>query len=90
MSTLLVDPQLELEGLSSDDGEDLFVVTSLPNVTDTSGRLTLDDMITGVWEGLSLAGIGSCPACGGTMRLRRAARTDLSECACRDCGASLS
>jgi len=31
------------------------------------GRLTLDDVVVGVWEGLAAARPAPCPVCGGTM-----------------------
>lgn len=35
--------------------------------TDAHGRLTLDDLITSVWEGLAVRGTVSCPVCAGPM-----------------------
>ena len=35
--------------------------------TDAHGRLTLDELITSVWEGLAVRGTVSCPVCSGPM-----------------------
>jgi hypothetical protein len=35
--------------------------------TDAHGRLTLDEFITSVWEGLAVRGAVSCPVCAGPM-----------------------
>ena len=35
--------------------------------TDAHGRLTLDEIITSVWEGLAVRGTVSCPICAGLM-----------------------
>ena len=43
------------------------------------GRLTLEQVLDGVWEGLHAAGVADCPVCGGEM---------LSS-GCRGCGSSL-
>ncbi len=66
MSTLLLErsPALE-EGFERDtrrrlDGA-LFAGTA-----DAHGRLTLDDLITGVWEGLAVRTV-NCPICDGPM-----------------------
>ncbi len=48
------------------------------------GRLTLGQMLDGVWEGLRAAGAAICPLCGGRMRRHGAGGT------CTGCGSSLS
>ena len=49
------------------------------------GRLTLEQRLDGVWEGLHAAGVADCPVCGGRMKggADGAAR-------CAGCGSSLS
>jgi hypothetical protein len=49
------------------------------------GRLTLEQRLDGVWEGLHAAGAADCPVCGGRME-------DTGEDAgrCGGCGSSLS
>jgi tRNA(Ile2) C34 agmatinyltransferase TiaS len=47
------------------------------------GRLTLEQRLDRVWEGLLVAGAAECPMCGGEMeRTGEAGR-------CTDCGTSL-
>ncbi|HEY7892560.1 MAG TPA: hypothetical protein VIC05_10170 [Solirubrobacteraceae bacterium] len=89
MSTLLLDPQLELDLLFEGQGE-VLAASSRSSRSEPGRRLTLGDVIAGVWEGLSLDGSVACPACGGTMQWCPAARAERAECACGDCGASLS
>jgi DnaJ-class molecular chaperone len=86
MSTLLLDPpSLVREACnpvrpqSKEDGWEA-------RETAQHGRLTLDELITGVWEGLAIREAVDCPACGGTMASRAAVRAG----ACRDCGSTLS
>jgi hypothetical protein len=49
------------------------------------GRLTLEERLHRVWEGLSAAGVAPCPLCGGGMERQggQAGR-------CRNCGSRLS
>jgi DnaJ-class molecular chaperone len=46
------------------------------------GRLTLEQRLDGVWEGLRADGVAECPACHGRMEGPGPAR-------CRDCGSEL-
>jgi hypothetical protein len=39
----------------------------LAGTTDAHGRLTLDDLITGAWEGLAVRGTVDCPVCASPM-----------------------
>jgi hypothetical protein len=48
--------------------------------------LTLNDLITGTWEGLVVCRSARCPACGGTMAV--GSRGEDGDCT--DCGARLS
>jgi hypothetical protein len=41
----------------------------LVEAADTHGRLTLDELITGVWEGLAVRGAVDCPVCASPMAL---------------------
>jgi hypothetical protein len=55
------------------------------------GALTLDDLITGAWEGLSVCRTTSCPVCGGRMAsLADPPQEVWSGGDCADCGARLS
>lgn len=47
------------------------------------GRLTLEQRISRVWEGLHAAGAAECPVCGGCMD------RSFGHGRCRDCGSSL-
>jgi ribosomal protein L37AE/L43A len=49
------------------------------------GRLTLEQRLDGVWEGLHAAGAAECPLCGGRME-----ETDEGAGRCGGCGTSLS
>jgi hypothetical protein len=50
------------------------------------GRLTLGQVLDGVWEGLHAGGAAECPVCGGPMT--SAAGTPAARCG--DCGTTLS
>ncbi len=50
------------------------------------GRLTLGQLLDGVWEGLHAGGAAECPVCRGQMTA--AAGTGAARCA--DCGTTLS
>ncbi len=54
------------------------------------GGLTLDDLITGVWEGLSAQETVRCPACGGAMTPAREPGPRRVAAECADCGSRLS
>ncbi len=54
------------------------------------GGLTLDELITGVWEGLSACQTVRCPACGGAMAPARNAGPRPVAGTCADCGSGLS
>jgi hypothetical protein len=85
MSTSLLEAPLIKDLFHSEVDEHLLVASRLSRI-DGSGGLTLDDLITGVWEGLASEKTVRCPACGGTMRSRPAA-PEVADCS--DCGASL-
>jgi hypothetical protein len=58
--------------------------------TDAYGRLTLDDLITGVWEGLAVRGTVNCPVCGSQMAASaHRGGDDPPMGACIDCGSWL-
>ncbi|CAB4919068.1 unannotated protein [freshwater metagenome] len=54
------------------------------------GRLTLDELIVGVWEGLRADHAAECPVCGGAMVARFAAGPLPVAGSCRRCGSALS
>jgi len=54
-----------------------------------SGGLTLDELITGVWEGLSAGQTVRCPACGGAMAPASEPGPRRAAGACGDCASRL-
>jgi hypothetical protein len=55
------------------------------------GEATLDDLLSGAWEGLSAAGSSTaCPVCGGALQPRWSAGAGVVGGRCRDCGSELS
>jgi hypothetical protein len=60
--------------------EPLFADADAEGVRSGGRRLTLDERISGVWEGLRAAGAADCPVCG--SRLHR--HGDAGNCG--DCG----
>jgi len=53
------------------------------------GGLTLDDLVVGVWEGLSAHRAVACPACGGEMAPRYGAGPAPVGGRCRGCGTTI-
>ncbi len=57
---------------------------------DAHGRLTLDDLIVGVWEGLAVRATVQCPVCAGPMASgSREHDHDVLAGVCLSCGARL-
>jgi hypothetical protein len=52
------------------------------------GGPTLDDVLSGAWEGLAAAS-ATCPVCHGELAPRWSAGAGVVGGRCRDCGASL-
>ncbi len=88
MSTLLLEraPALD-EGLERDTGLQLDDAL-LAGTADAHGRLTLDELITGVWEGLAVRGAVECPVCASSMALG-AHGDDQPTGSCLGCGSAL-
>lgn len=57
--------------------------------SDTGGGLTLDDLLVGVWEGLSAHRTVACPACGEEMTPRYGAGPAPVGGRCRGCGTTI-
>ena len=57
--------------------------------TEASHGLTLDELITGVWEGLCARSVAPCPVCGGAMRSLGSRGSGAIDAACSDCGSGL-
>lgn len=91
MTTLLLEcsPALD-EGFECDPHRRLDGAL-LVGRTDAHGRLTLDDLITGVWEGLAVRAAVNCPVCASPMASRSpAAGEHIPVAVCRSCGSRLS
>jgi hypothetical protein len=54
------------------------------------GAPTLDDLLSGAWEGLVSASPTSCPVCDGELVPRWSAGAGVVGGRCRDCGSELS
>ena len=62
----------------------------LGGMVDAHGRLTLDELITGVWEGLAVRGAVECPVCASPMTLSsRGGGNDQQLGFCLGCGSKL-
>ena len=83
MSSLLADRP----GLFRDPPTKLGRADAFPRRPDSSGgrKLTLQQKLDSVWEGLRADGAAECPACGGPMSLE-----DRSAARCGGCGSHLS
>jgi hypothetical protein len=57
---------------------------------DARGRLTLDEVIVGVWEGLHAHHTATCPICGGGMVARPGSGPRPVGGRCTDCGTTIS
>ena len=82
MSTLLLDHPARGVSPALGDGLDM--------PADRGDGPTLDELVTGVWEGLVARRIACCPVCGGAMGPRHVAGHGCAGGACSDCGAQLS
>jgi hypothetical protein len=68
---------------AASDGEPSFS-------TVTGGGLTLDDLISSVWEGLAAGEPVECPGCGSAMRPRAGCAGTPPGGICTSCGSRLS
>jgi hypothetical protein len=58
---------------------------------DSGGGETLDDLVSGAWEGLTAsASLTACPVCQGELEARWSAAAGVVGGRCRDCGSELS
>jgi len=93
MPTLLLERAPALgEGLEHDPCRGLGGMVDTGR-TGAHGRLTLDERIVSVWEGLAVRGTVSCPVCAGPMVLDAGERGDDADPLaglCADCGSRLS
>jgi hypothetical protein len=62
----------------------------LSGMADAHGGLTLDELITGVWEGLAVRGAVECPVCASSMALcSHGGGDDQQMGSCLGCGSEL-
>jgi ribosomal protein S27AE len=57
---------------------------------DLGGEPTLEELVSGVWEGLVAQQHAACPLCGGDMEAVFGAHARPSRGRCGDCGTTLS
>ena len=88
MSTLLLEraPAFD-EGFKRDTSLRLDGAL-LAGTADAHGRSTLDELITGVWEGLAARGVVECPVCASSMALG-SHNDDQQMGSCLGCGSAL-
>ena len=60
----------------------------LAGMADAHGRLMLDELITGMWEGLAVRGAVECPVCASSMALGSHG-DDQQMGSCLGCGSEL-
>jgi hypothetical protein len=91
MSTLLLERSPALDEGFERDAPFRLDRALFAGTADAHGRLTLDDLITGAWEGLAVRGTVTCPVCTGPMTAQGLEHEGYSPtCACLDCGSQLS
>jgi len=61
----------------------------LQPLPEDGGGATLDDLLSGAWEGLAAACSTSCPVCAGELEPRWTSRAALAGGRCRDCASEL-
>jgi hypothetical protein len=86
MATLMLDQTVLPTG---DDYESLPADSQFAGAGGVHGRLTLDDVITGVWEDLAVRAAVRCPVCEGEMAAHKLTG-GLRRGQCGDCGTRLS
>ena len=58
--------------------------------SDRGGGATLDDLVSGAWEGLTAGALHTtCPVCQGELQPRWSAGAGVVGGRCRDCGSEL-
>jgi hypothetical protein len=58
--------------------------------SEDDGGATLDDLLSGAWEGLAAASSTACPVCQGELEPRWSAGAGIVGGRCRSCGSELS
>ena len=92
MGSMVRERQQRLDCLAEDRrGRSRITRARRATEADAHSRPTLDELITGVWEGLAVRGVARCPLCDGQMVARSTSSVDhLHEGGCQDCGTTLS
>ncbi|HTD58825.1 MAG TPA: hypothetical protein VK672_08015 [Solirubrobacteraceae bacterium] len=91
MTTLLLERSPTLDEGFEQEARRRLGGAPLSGTAGAHGRLTLDDLITGVWEGLAVRGTVNCPVCASAMVLRLPSHGDDAPMGtCLDCGSRLS
>jgi hypothetical protein len=91
MSTLLLERSPALDEGFERDAPHRLDGAFYEGAADAHGRLTLDDVITGAWEGLAVRGTVTCPVCANPMAARSPGHGgDTPTGACLSCGSRLS
>jgi hypothetical protein len=94
MGTLLLERSPALDEGFEHDTPHRLDGTLFAGTADAHGRLTLDDLITGAWEGLAVRGTVTCPVCASPMTARSSGAPehggDAPVGACLSCGSQLS
>jgi hypothetical protein len=89
MSALLLDPPPTLDRHFERERPLRLDDVLYEQRADAHGRLTLDELITSVWEGLAVRDAVRCPVCDGAMT-SSTHDSGLSAGACVHCGSLLS
>jgi hypothetical protein len=90
MSTLLLERSRASDGSFERDVGLRLNGALFTEVADAHGRLTLDELITGVWEGLAVRGAVDCPVCASPMALSsHDVGDDKQTASCLGCGSKL-
>jgi hypothetical protein len=90
MSTLLLERSPDFYEDSERDARLKLDGALLTGTADAHGKLTLDELVTGVWEGLAVRGTVACPVCSNPMVLGSRDRSDGQQTgSCLGCGSKL-
>ena len=84
MSALTLEPRV------TRGSDQLGVHDARVGATDLGGEPTLDEVVSGVWEGLAAHQSVACPVCGDEMRPEYGAHARPIGGRCQDCGTRLS
>ena len=70
--------------------EDEHVQRTSIELDGEGGESTLDELLAGVWERLTVRAVAPCPVCEGRLEAEYGAHVSPTRSHCRDCGAVLS